>query len=157
MALIELGVFWHVASRSLDKDFTQTLPNQLQGNVSILLRDTGLDCRHQLLREVSEVTEAKLNKKERKKLIERISNASGIAQYALEAKMTDEQVTQAANNLDIFLLVKTANTYNRYCQAQKTAEANAKLKAFVNIQNSEIYQVGKWLANALSKNGQERR
>lgn len=101
--------------------------------------------------------ETKLNKKERKKLIARISEASGIAQYALEAKMTDEQVTKAANNLEIFLLVKTANTYNRYCQSQKTAEANTKLKDFTNIQNSEIYQAGQWLVNALSKGGQDRK
>lgn len=103
------------------------------------------------------MTEAKLNKKERKKLIDRISEASGIARYALEAKMTDEQVTKAANNLEVFLLVKTANTYNRYCQSQKTAEANTKLKDFTNIQNSEIYQAGQWLVNALSKGGQDRK
>lgn len=98
-----------------------------------------------------------LNKKERKKLIARISEASGIAQYALEAKMTDEQVIEAANNLKIFLLVKAANNYNRYCQSQKTAEANAKLKQFIDPKNSEIYKAGQWLANALSKVGQDRK
>ena len=106
---------------------------------------------------MSEVTETKLNKKERKKLIARISEASGIAQYALEAKMTDEQVTKAANNLEIFLLVKTANTYNRYCESQKTADANAKLKQFVDLKSSEIYKAGQWLTNALLKVGQDRK
>ena len=77
--------------------------------------------------------------------------------YALEAKMTDEQVTKAANNLEIFLLVKTANTYNRYCQSQKTAEANAKLKQFVDLKSSEIYKAGQWLTNALLKVGQDRK
>ncbi len=98
-----------------------------------------------------------LSKKERKNLISRISKASGVAQYALEEKMTDEQVIEAANNLKIFLLIKSANDYNRYCQGQKTADANAKLKQFINIQNSEIYQAGQWLINALSRNGQDRK
>ena len=98
-----------------------------------------------------------LNKKERVKLIARISKASGIAQYALEEKMTDEQVVEAANNLKVFALVKDANNYNRYCQAQKTAEANAKLKQFLDPKNSEIYKAGSWLINALSKGGQDRK
>jgi hypothetical protein len=97
-----------------------------------------------------------LNKKERVKLIARISKASGIAQYALEAKMTDEQVAEAASNLKVLALVKDANNYNRYCQSQKTAEANAKLKQFLDPKNSEIYKAGHWLINALSKVGQDR-
>lgn len=98
-----------------------------------------------------------LNKKERKKLITRISEASGIAQYALEAKMTDEQVIEASNNIDVFLLLEAANNYNRHCQSQKTAEANAKLKQFIDPKNSELYKAGQWLANALSKVGQDRK
>lgn len=99
-----------------------------------------------------------LSKKERERLISRISKASGVAQYALEKKMTDEQVVEAANSLEVFLLIKSANTYNRYCQGQKTADANAKLKQFIdNIKNSEIYQAGQWLINALSRNGQDRK
>jgi hypothetical protein len=98
-----------------------------------------------------------LSKKERDKLISRISRASGIAQYALEAKMTDEHVIEAANNLKVFALIKDANNYNRYCQSQKTAEANAKLKQFIDPKNSEIYKAGHWLINALSKVGQDRK
>lgn len=98
-----------------------------------------------------------LSKKERVKLIARISKVSGIAQYALEAKMTDEQVVEAANNLKVLALVKDANNYNRYCQAQKTAEANAKLKQFLDPKNSEIYKAGQWLVNSLSKVGQDRK
>jgi hypothetical protein len=99
-----------------------------------------------------------LSKKERQRLISRISKASGVAQYALEAKMTDEQVVEAANSLEVFLLIKSANTYNRYCQGQKTADANAKLKHFIdNIKTSEIYLAGQWLINALSRNGQDRK
>lgn len=103
------------------------------------------------------MTEPKLNKQERKKLIARISEASGIAQYALEAKMTDKQVLEAANSLKVFLLIKSANTYNRYCQSQKTAEANARLKQFIDPKNSELYKAGQWLTNALSKVGQDRK
>ena len=96
------------------------------------------------------------SKKERKKLIAKISKASGVAQYALEAKMTNEQVIEAASNLEILGLLKAANNYNRYCQGQKTAEANKKLKEFVSLQNSEIVKAGQWLLNSLSKVGQER-
>ncbi len=98
-----------------------------------------------------------LTKKERVKLISRISKASGIAQYALEAKMTDEHVIEAVNNLKVLALIKDANNYNRYCQAQKTAEANAKLKQFLDLKNSEIYKAGQWLVNNLSKVGQDRK
>ena len=99
----------------------------------------------------------KLSKKERQKLISRISKASGIAQYALEAKMTDENVIEAANSLKVLVLIKDANNYNRYCQSQKTAEANAKLKQFIDPKNSEIYKAGHWLINTLSKVGQDRK
>jgi hypothetical protein len=98
-----------------------------------------------------------LSKKERKKLISRISQASGIAQYALEAKITDEQAVEAAKNLDVLLLVKPANNFNRYCQAEKTAAANAKLQEFFNTKNSEILKAGQWLFNSLSKTGLERK
>ncbi len=98
-----------------------------------------------------------LNKIERANLIRKIRQASGIAQYALEKKLTDEQVIQASQNLEILSLIKPANDYNRYCQGQKTAEANRKLKEFMNLNNSEIYQAGKWLLNSLSKAGQDRK
>ncbi|MDV3002490.1 MAG: hypothetical protein N5P05_004145 (plasmid) [Chroococcopsis gigantea SAG 12.99] len=97
-----------------------------------------------------------LTKKERKKLIEKISKASGVAQYALEEKMSDDEITQTAEHLAVLALIKPANNYNRYCQGQKTAEANAKLKHFLDPKNSEIYQVGQWLMGALSKKGKER-
>lgn len=116
-----------------------------------------INCLCQILGKASEVRKMKLSKKERKKLITRISEASGVAQYALDAKMTDEQVIEAANNLKLFLLIRAANNYNRYCQAQKTAEANAKLKQFIDPKNSEIYQAGQWLVNALSKVGSNRK
>lgn len=98
-----------------------------------------------------------MNKRERNRLIKQISQASGIAQYALQHKMTDEEVSDAAKNLKVLALIKSANTYNRYCQAQKTKEANDKLKAFLDPQNSEIISAGKWLLNAFSKEGAERR
>ena len=100
----------------------------------------------------------KLSKKERKKLISRISKASGVAQYALEAKMDSEQVIQAANNLEILELIKASNNYNRYCQGKKTETANTKLKEFIKktSEESEIFRAGQWLLNSLSKVGQER-
>ncbi|MEQ9354932.1 hypothetical protein [Coleofasciculus chthonoplastes] len=98
-----------------------------------------------------------MNKQERNRLIQRISRASGVAQYALQKKMTDEQISQAAQHLDVLELVKSANTYNRYCQAQKTREANDKLKSFLDPQNSEIVSVGRWLINALSQNRSDRK
>ncbi|EAZ88239.1 hypothetical protein [Crocosphaera chwakensis] len=98
-----------------------------------------------------------INKKERKNLIRKISKASGIAQYALEEKMEDSQIIEASNHLDVLNLLKKANDYNRWCQGQKTAEANAKLKEFLSIEKSEIYQAGQWLINCLSKKGQERK
>lgn len=99
----------------------------------------------------------KLSKKERKQLISKISQASGVAQYALEAKMTDEQIVEATKNLNVFLLIKSANNFNRYCQSEKTATANAKLKEFVDIKNSELFKAGQWLFHSLSKTGLERK
>lgn len=98
-----------------------------------------------------------ITKKERKQLIEQISKASGVAQYALQAKMTDEQVIQAAEHLEILSLLKDANNFNRYSQGLKTREANEKLKAFLDPQHSEILSAGKWLLNALSKSGGDRK
>lgn len=98
-----------------------------------------------------------ITKKERERLIKQISQASGVAQYALKEKMTDEQVIQASQNLDILALVKDANNFNRYRQGLKTQEANEKLKAFLNPQHSEILSAGKWLINALSKSGSDRK
>lgn len=97
-----------------------------------------------------------MNKQERNRLIKQISRASGVAEYALQKKMTDEQISQAAQNLEVLELVKSSNTYNRYCQGQKTREANEKLKSFLDPQNSEIVTAGRWLLNAFSKNGSER-
>lgn len=98
-----------------------------------------------------------ITKKERDRLIKRISQASGVAQYALKEKMTDEQVVQASQNLEILALVKNANNFNRYSQRLKTQEANEKLKAFLNPQHSEIISAGKWLLSALSKTGGDRK
>lgn len=96
-------------------------------------------------------------KKEREQLIRRISKASGVAQYALQEKMTDEQVVHAAKNLHVLTLIKDANNFNRYRQGLKTQEANEKLKAFLNPQHSEILNAGKWLLAALSKSGDDRK
>ena len=98
----------------------------------------------------------KISKQERKRLIKIISQASGTAQYAIEKKMSDEQLVKASQNLESLALLKPANNYNRYCQGQKTKAANAKLKQFMSLHNSETLQAGKWLMDALSKSGKER-
>lgn len=98
-----------------------------------------------------------ITKKERERLIKQISNASGVAQYALKEKMTDEQVVQAAQNLAVLALLKDANNFNRYRQSLKTQEANERLKEFLNPQHSEILNAGRWLLNALSKSGGDRK
>lgn len=97
-----------------------------------------------------------ITKRERDRLIRQISKASGVAQYALQAKMTNEQIIKAAENLEVLALLKKANDFNRYTQRLKTQEANDKLKAFLDVQNSEILSAGKWLINALSKSGSDR-
>ena len=71
--------------------------------------------------------------------------------------MTDEEVSEAAQNLKVLALIKSANNYNRYCQAQKTREANEKLEAFLDPNNSDIISAGKWLLNGFSKEGLARR
>ena len=98
----------------------------------------------------------KISKQERKRLIKIISQASGTAQYAIEKKMSDEQLVKASQNLESLALLKPANNYNRYCQGQKTKAANTKLKQFMSLHNSETLQAGKWLMDALSKSGEER-
>lgn len=101
--------------------------------------------------------EVSLNKQQRKELVRKVGKASGVAQYAIEAKISDSDLIRLSENLQILELLKKSNDYNRYCQAQKTAEANAKLKEFVNLQNSEILKAGKWLFSALSKQGEDRK
>jgi bacterioferritin (cytochrome b1) len=98
-----------------------------------------------------------ISKEERKRLIGRISWASGIAQYALQKKMTDEQVIEAFENLKVLELIKESNNYNRSCQKLKTEEANNKLKRFLALEHSEVFQAGKWLINAISMTGQDRK
>jgi hypothetical protein len=97
-----------------------------------------------------------ISKKERDRLIGRISRASGIAKYALTEKMTDEQVIEAAENLKTLELVKESNNYNRYRQGLSTEEANNKLKKFLALEYSEVIQAGKWLIHAISMTGKER-
>lgn len=101
----------------------------------------------------------KLSPTERDQLIKQVSQVSGIAQYALKAKMTDEQLIQAslAQSLEILAIIKDANNFNRYQQGLKTREANEKLKVFLNPQHSELLNAGKWLLNALSKSGNDRK
>lgn len=103
------------------------------------------------------MSDINLSKKDRKELVRKISKSSGIAQYALEAKISDAHLIELSKHLGVLELLKKSNDYNRYCQGQKTAEANAKLKEFMNLENSEIIKAGKWLFSALSKTGDTRK
>lgn len=103
-----------------------------------------------------------MKKQERKRLIRQISQVSGVAQYALDARMSDEQVSEAAQNLNALGLIKAANDYNRYCQGQKTRAANEKLEELKNFMKSQwedstTYHLGKRIWNALTKTGEERK
>jgi hypothetical protein len=128
---------------------------------------------------------AELTKHERKELLRSIKKASGVSQYALDAKMTDEQLIVAAQHLDILALIKDANNYNRRRQGMKTEKVNTeltltheglnatqnelattkyeltetktKLQELLNIENSEILKAGRWLMDALSRTGSDRK
>lgn len=99
-----------------------------------------------------------LSSQERNRLIKKIKQASGIAQYALLAKMTDEKIVEAAAHLEILELIRDANNYNRYCQGKKTQQANDRFNELVKntIDNSEFLKAGKWLFNAISMTEKER-
>ena len=107
------------------------------------------------------MSENTLDKKQRKELIGKVSRASGVAQYAIEKKIDDSNLLKLSENLDILALLKKSNDYNRYCQGQKTAEANSKFKElfdkFTDLKNSQIVRLGKWLVNALSLSGEEQK
>jgi hypothetical protein len=117
-----------------------------------------------------------MNKKERVELICQVSKASGVAQYAFEdalkrSTMTDEELIELGKHLETCCLLKPAVMRNRAQQKsytqnanqkakqidQELQEANRKLQEFMNLQNSEILQAGRWLLNALSRGGEERK
>ena len=118
-----------------------------------------------------------LSKKERKEKIRIIAKNSGIRQEYLDLKLTDDDILEVYENLRPLQIVKPANTYNRYMLSQNTGKANKKaeeaetkansekeradkaesqLQQFLNPENSELLQIGRWLQNALSKVGKER-
>lgn len=106
-----------------------------------------------------------LTKTARKSLIKQISDASGVAQYALDRKMSDQDILEASKHLGAFQLLKSSNNYNRHRQGKNTQEQKAvareeerkKLEQFLDVQNSEILTAGKWLLSAFSKKGSERK
>lgn len=113
----------------------------------------------------------KITKEERKELLRRIRKASGVAQYALNAKMTDQQLLEADQHLGVLGLIRDANNYNRRHQGLNTQKVNEeltdvkreltglqkKLQAFLNPDNSEIVQAGRWLMDALALRGGDRK
>jgi hypothetical protein len=117
-----------------------------------------------------------MNTKERKELIRQLAEASGVAQYAFEdalkqGMMTDDELQELSRYVSICSLLKPAVMKNRAKQKSYTRmanrkteevghelnEANRKLQEFMNLQNSEIIQAGRWLLNALSNKGDERK
>ncbi|MGD1808485.1 hypothetical protein ACP6PL_24040 [Dapis sp. BLCC M126] len=122
-------------------------------------------------------TKVELSKKERKQKIRIIANNSGIRQEYLDLKLTDDDILEVYDNLRPLQIVKSANTYNRYMLSESTGKANKKaelaetkakaekqradqaesqLQQFLNPENSELLQIGRWLQNTLSKVGKER-
>ncbi|MGB3510751.1 MAG: hypothetical protein WBA93_16260 [Microcoleaceae cyanobacterium] len=118
-----------------------------------------------------------LSKKERKDKIRIIAKNSGVRQEYLDLKLTDDDILEVYENLRPLQIVKPANTYNRYMLSQSTGKANKKTKVaetkanaekeradraesqlqqFLNPENSELLQIGRWLKNALSQVGKER-
>ncbi|NES69447.1 MAG: hypothetical protein F6K24_31590 [Okeania sp. SIO2D1] len=118
-----------------------------------------------------------LSKKDRKDKIRIIAKNSGIRQEYLDLKLTDDEILEVYENLRPLQIVKPANTYNRYMLSQNTGKANKKaklaetkanaekeradraesqLQQFLNPENSELLQIGRWLKNALSQVGKER-
>lgn len=106
-----------------------------------------------------------MKKKERNKLDRKISEASGVAAYAISEAMTDEEAIEAVKYLEVFSLLKSSVNKNRNAQKQLTIkgkekarqEERAKLEKFLNPQNSEIINAGKWLVSALSMQGNQRK
>ena len=113
----------------------------------------------------------KITQEERKELLRRIRKASGVAQYALKAKMTDQQLLEADEHLEVLGLIREANNYNRRHLGMNTQKVNEeltdikqeltvtqkRLQAFLNPDNSEIVRAGRWLMDALALRGSDRK
>ena len=118
-----------------------------------------------------------MKRNQRLELIREIAEVSGVAQYAFKeaikrGDMTDEQLVKIVQqHLEAYSLLKPAVMRNRAQQRQYTRsanqrteevglelqEANRRLQEFMNLENSEIMRAGRWLIDAFSKRGEERR
>ncbi|MGB2924421.1 MAG: hypothetical protein WBB82_03900 [Limnothrix sp.] len=106
-----------------------------------------------------------MKRKERKKLDRKISEASGVAAYAINEAMTDEEALEAVQHLEVFSLLKSSVNKNRNTQKQLTIkgkeearqEERERFKEFLDPQNSELLNIGRWLKSALSMKGTSRK
>ena len=118
----------------------------------------------------------KLSKAEREEAINKLKDSTAIAKYAFydalkKNKITDEQLLTMVEYSEIMGMLKPVISANRTGQKNRTRAANIKTEKaekelatlrqkfedFKNIENSEILKLGKWLGNAFSLTGQNRK
>lgn len=106
-----------------------------------------------------------LTKKEKESLSRKIAKASGTAQYAISAKLSDESLLELASPEAIAILsqLKPATWAMRDQQRRKTGDANriletykARIEELTNFDESEILNTAKRIAKALRLSGKER-
>ncbi len=114
-----------------------------------------------------------LSKSEREEAIKKLKESTSVAKYAFyealkKKKITDEQLLKMVEYSEVMAMLKPVIAQNRYGQGKRTEEANNKTKEvekelaslkqkFVDFENSEIFQLGKWLMDKLKLSGQVRK
>lgn len=108
---------------------------------------------------------ALITRKEREKLIRKISKASGTTQYAIGAKLSDESLLELdkPEAITILSLMKPATWAMRDQQRRKTGDANRLVESYkdridqlTKFGESEILNTAKRIAKALGFSGQKR-
>jgi hypothetical protein len=114
-----------------------------------------------------------LSKSEREEVISKLKTSTSIAKYAFyealrKEKITDEQLLKMLEYSEVIAMLKPVIDTNRAGQAKKTRQANVETKQavqeltvlkqkFIDFENSEIVQLGKWLMDKLNLSGQVRK
>ncbi len=114
-----------------------------------------------------------LSKSEREEAIKKLKESTSVAKYAFyealkKKRITDEQLLKMVEYSEVMAMLKPVISENRLGQGNRTKEANNKTKEvekelatlkqkFVDFENSEIFQLGKWLMDKLKLSGQSRK
>jgi|GEM_PF-4968577 len=114
-----------------------------------------------------------LSKSEREEAIKKLKESTSVAKYAFydalkKNKITDEQLLKMVESSEVMAMLKPVISENRLGQGNRTREANNRTKEvetelatlkqkFVDFENSEIFQLGKWLMDKLKLSGQSRK